>query len=63
LKITKSWQDEANENRLRTAGMAEILRGRYSKRMSLYNQFEEQIQKLKGYKDPSAYQVAYLTKL
>jgi len=49
-------KDEANENRLRTAGMAEVLRGRYLKRMSLYHQFEEQIQKLKGYKDPSAYQ-------
>lgn len=41
---------------MRTAGVSEVLQGRYSKRMSLYRQFEEQIQKLKGYKDPSAYQ-------
>nr|CAG4650912.1 EOG090X04O4 [Simocephalus serrulatus] len=55
FSITK---DEACDNRLRAAGIAENIRNHYLKRSALFQAFEDQIAKLKTSRDHSAFQAA-----
>nr|CAG4638394.1 EOG090X04O4 [Cyclestheria hislopi] len=55
FSITK---DEANENRLRVAGIAETVVKHQQKRSALYHQYEEQLNKFKQSKDSNAFQAA-----
>nr|CAG4643152.1 EOG090X04O4 [Ilyocryptus agilis] len=52
FSITK---DEVNDNRLRAESLAETVRVRYVKRSGLYHQYEDQIVRLKGSKDLTAF--------